>query len=206
MHLKKMALITSLAITTLAVNTLALTGFIYESGPQGSYIAQGDAMISPASGWDFQLGTRIYTDYELMSFSMRLTGTSRRWHIWLDMADGGELVPGFYEATRAPFNDTLGTAGFDWSGNGRGSNTSTSIFEIYEVEYAADSIAVSKIAFDFIQVEETWNTPFDELDLDTRRWSHGSYRLNSNIPFNVPEPTSGLLSMVGVGALLLRRK
>ncbi len=60
----------------------------------------------------------------------------------------GRLTPGLYDnATRFPFNDT--TNGLSFSGLGRGCNTLSGSFRIFEIEYTGDEI--TRLLADFEQ-------------------------------------------------------
>ncbi len=173
-------------VTSASAETL--TGFYYASGPnQSSYVAQGVGMISPETGWTFSKPKKDHNDTNAIRLEMVSKNNPENykyWNICLQMPEDERLKKGNYVAHRFPFQNK-DYAGFEWSGNGRGLNTSTSYFNILEVEYSPDHKTVTKFAVDFVQFEETW----DKTEVDQRkdRWAQGSFRYNSSIPISTKD-------------------
>lgn len=87
----------------------------------------------------------------------------------------------YEEATRYPFNSAT-KPGLNFSGNGRGNNTSSGSFNVLEIEYN-DENEIERLAVDFIQ--------YDESEDSTGTNSFGSLRINSTIPTNTSGNVSG---------------
>lgn len=199
-------LVALVALTTIASATGTITGFYYEPGKAKSYIAGyntvgGTLLLDDHPDWIFYAGHPSYEGWNATTFSISSPTLSQHWTLSIMMAHDAPFQIGSFVSTRFPFNaDTV--PGFDWSGNGRGSNTSTTYFDIREVKYTEGKI--SSLAVDFIQFEETWGRT-ENLSLEKDRGAFGSYRYNSTIPI-VPEASVFGLWVVGVLGFLRRRR
>ncbi len=167
------------------VSAQSVNSFFYASGPNNpSYISQGSDTLLTETGWTFLKPKKAYFNKNSIYLEMvsKINPLNiKYWSISLQLPEDQPLKKGNYVGHRFPFQGK-DYAGFDWSGNGRGLNTSTSYFNILEVEYSPDGKEVVKIAVDFIQFEETWNKVV--LDKEIDRWGYGSYRYNSSLPIS----------------------
>ena len=165
------------------VSAQTSSSFFYASGSnEPSYVAQGSDTVTPETGWTFLKPKKDHKDFNairLGMFSKSDPANYKHWDICLQMPEDQPLKKGNYVAHRFPFQGK-DYSGFEWSGNGRGLNTSTSYFDILEVQYSPVGKEIVAIAVDFIQFEETWNK--GDVDKNTDRWSYGSYRYNSSLP------------------------
>jgi hypothetical protein len=100
---------------------------------------------------------------------------------------------GYYDdVTRWPF---MGNgAGLDLTGHGRGNNTLSGFFEVYEAVY--DGGRLISFAADFTLYEEQ----------NPSKWNIGSVRYNSRVPIPVPEPASLSLLIIAAVAAIARKK
>ncbi|MGB4069878.1 MAG: DUF6299 family protein [Nitrospira sp.] len=125
------ALIAVLCLGTWVSTANAQTFLSYTSQP-GDYIGQGQSRIfTPA---DSGFSSMVSQDNREIAVSVLPSGSF--WHLHLAAPEGQTLLPGIYEgATRWPFQAPP-TPGLDFSGDGRGCNTSTGKFEVLEAVYA----------------------------------------------------------------------
>jgi len=191
----------------------ATTAFYYQSGPAGSFVAQGSlgtTIVDGQGGWTFSAPQKPYG--EVLTLSM--TGPSNQdWDICVQAPVGAVLATGLYQATRYPFQDASIT-GFSWYGTGRGCNTSTSWVDIKELKYDPTHTYFTAVAIDFYQVEETWNKV--DVNVDLNKCAYGSFRYASDDDIDVssqmlrqaviPEPSSFALVGIGLGSLLTMRR
>lgn len=98
----------------------------------GDYIGGGQSLtFTPA---DSQFNSMVNQDNREIAVSVLPPGSF--WSLNMAAPAGQQLVPGVYQgATRWPFQDPS-TPGLDFSGEGRGCNTSTGRFEVLEAVYA----------------------------------------------------------------------
>ncbi len=172
--------------------------FAYSSSPQ-SWVGGGETVsVTPALGFSF-VPYRNYgngVSFFVNDFDANPDFWATRWW-YLDFAApyGQPLSVGSYQgATRWPFQE-MGSAGLDFSGNGRGNNTLTGSFDVLEVTYAVDG-EVLTFAADFLQYDEGFQN----------WWNIGSIRYNSDIPVHiatVQEPGMLLLMGLGLGSLVM---
>lgn len=117
---------------------------IYFSSQPGDYIGQGRI-------WDMGIDDGIFTASKNYDNGVSVNFSSDTW--WnLNFAAPNDalLVPGIYEsAVRWPFQPAT-QPGLDVSGDGRGCNTLTGRFVIYEVVYGTNN-AIDSFAADFEQ-------------------------------------------------------
>jgi len=189
--MKKIIVVTAIFVAfglVTSVSAETITGFFYASGPnRPSYVAQGSDTVTPEKGWTFLKPKKDHEDFNairLGMFSKSDPANYKWWNICLQMPEDQRLKKGNYVGHRFPFQGK-NYAGFDWSGNGRGSNTSTSYFDILEVQYSPDGKEIVAIAVDFVQFEETCNK--GDVDTAVDRWAHGSFRYNSSIPIHTKD-------------------
>ena len=126
--------------TTIDGNTAGHEGFfvnfnINMSSDPGDYIGQGQT-------YAFNNSTGAITGFQAFSDSViidyRETGSPLLWTYEFAAPRGTSLVPGTYTgATRAATRDP-GDPGLDIFGDGRGSNTLTGTFTVYDIEFAPD--------------------------------------------------------------------
>lgn len=162
----------------------------FESSPS-SWVGQGETI--DISGQPGTISHFRYFTQGAFTNALQFLANGGEWELML--VGNGYTVPqvGFYgDATRWPF---MGDgAGLDLSGQGRGNNTLSGFFEVFEAEYDTNGTLIS-FAADFTQ--------YDEKDPDA--WNVGSIRYNSSIPIPFPEPTAVSLLGITGGAALLRR-
>lgn len=118
-------------VGTWASTANAQTFLSYTSEP-GDYIGQGQSRVfTPAES---SFSSMISQDNREIAVTVFPAGSF--WHLHMAAPEGQKLLPGVYEgATRWPFQ-VPSTPGLDFSGDGRGCNTSTGRFEILEAVYA----------------------------------------------------------------------
>lgn len=110
----------------------------------GDYIGQGQTYYYDDTNADIRY-TRNYDNGITVRINNWPGEPSNWWTLNLAAPGNAELEPGTYEgATRFPFQ-SIENPGLSFTGNGRGCNTSTGRFEIYEVAYdgAGDVTALS---------------------------------------------------------------
>lgn len=154
------------------------TGGFQYSSPKGDYIGQGvtRALSAPPNllqalrNFDKGVSIRVNMPQE--------GATGENWTIDFAMADKTDLKPGTYNATRWPFMEA-GTAGLDWSGQGRGCNKLSGVFTVHEVTYKSDG-GVQSFAADFTQSCEKFMPA-----------ARGQVRFNSTVPFTVAPTDPG---------------
>lgn len=99
----------------------------------GDFIGQGESRtITPADGSQFTaMSSQDNREIAVSVFPV----AGNFWHLHMAAPVGQQLVPGVYEgATRWPFQATT-EPGLDFTGDGRGCNTSTGRFEVLEAVY-----------------------------------------------------------------------
>ncbi|MEB3243618.1 MAG: hypothetical protein VKO44_08275 [Cyanobacteriota bacterium] len=162
----------------------AATVFSFISSPYSSIGASESVSVGPDNGfeitpWNYDNKTLYFNisdfrsnpDYWLARWwSLRFTGP-------VDV----ELAPGVY-ADAARFADEGSSGGLDFSGNGRGVNSLTGSFTIWEFSHADDGTLLS-FAADFLQ--------YDNGHPDA--WNKGAIRYNSDVAIDLtPEPYTPL--------------
>ena len=162
----------------------AATIFSYISSPY-SYVGGGEsAVVGPADGFEI---TAYNYDNKSLFFAINdfqanpNPWQSRWWYLSLTAPTDAQLRAGVY-ANAARFPDEGGSGGLDFYGNGRGNNSLTGSFTIWEFSHAEDGTVLS-IAADFLQ--------YDGGSLDA--WSKGAIRYNSDVAIELtPEPYTPL--------------
>jgi hypothetical protein len=162
----------------------AATIFSYISSPY-SYVGGGEsAVVGPADGFDI---TAYNYDNKVLFFAINDFQTnpdpwqSRWWYLSLTAPTDAQLTAGVY-ANAARFPDEGSSGGLDFYGNGRGNNSLTGSFTIWEFSHAEDGTVLS-FAADFLQ--------YDGGSLDA--WSKGAIRYNSDVAIELtPEPYTPL--------------
>ena len=147
---------------------------LYFKSDQGDYIGQGKTVLHQtqdsilrnftiADQWN---SIRAYLSY-------KEDNQYFDWNLSFSAPNGLALTAGHYSgATRYPFQ-SLNTPGLDFTGNGRGCNTSKGEFTIHEISYSGDEGApvLNTLALDLIQYCEGGSTKIQ-----------ASVRLNSTVP------------------------
>jgi len=145
----------------------APASFISLDSEQGDYIGQS-ALWFENQASAFSSESTLTNPNEIV---LNYNG-STSWWMNIASANGAPLALGQYSGERWPFQ-SAGFAGFDFSGDGRGCNTSTSTFEILELAYN-DAGALTQLSVDFTQYCEQPNGPA----------LHGQVRFNSSMRIN----------------------
>ncbi|MEL7536910.1 MAG: hypothetical protein AAFZ58_02635 [Pseudomonadota bacterium] len=148
----------------------------------GDYIGQGQTYSYDDTNADIRFSRNF--DNGISVRIQNLPGQPSDW--WnLDLAAPGdaEIAPGVYSgATRFPFQDVT-VPGLSFTGNGRGCNTSTGSFQVFDVDY--DELGeVTSLSVDFEQF-----------------CGNSSFPLRGTIVFNTVPPVGG----VAVGMPTLSR-
>lgn len=171
-----------------------ITQLDYTASPQ-SWTGDGmtSYVVSPSAGWTF---TSTVSD-DLTSIDLKAVRSVQsgpeEFELQLKAPAGQTLVPGVYNnAARYGFQNKT-APGLAFTGNGRGDNTVTGSFTILQANFtpqhgagpATDDFAVQFQQFD---------------DGITNEWVDGEFLVNAS----VPEPSSLVILVVFVTALLLR--
>ncbi len=130
--------------------------YAYYLGSVGDFVSGGgEELFQPPK--DDLKATLTYGRKE-KGVTVRLTSYEGRSYSFTFDAGGENLLkPGVYDgATRAPFNHN--NPGLDFSGNGRGSNTSRGRFIVHEIVWGHDR-EVSSFAADFITGSQQGDKP-----------------------------------------------
>lgn len=118
--------------TSTWVSTANAQTFLSYTSQPGDYIGQGQSRTFTPT--DSGFSSMISQDNREIAVSVLPSGSF--WYLHLAAPEGQKLLPGVYEgATRWPFQAPP-TPGLDFSGDGRGCNTSTGRFEVLEAVYA----------------------------------------------------------------------
>ncbi|MEI6553685.1 MAG: PEP-CTERM sorting domain-containing protein [bacterium] len=206
------ALLSSIQLATGATTT----AFFYKAGLAGSYVAQNTpGTILDQNNWIFSTPGGInFSDHGIWLGVLKMGNPGTQWMIQIMAPQDGEINTGLFLANRWGMQDAS-ISGFSWFGDGRGVNTSTTWFEISDFSYDINTNAVTSLAVDAIQFEETWNKK--DVNFNTDPCAYISYRFNSSVGINeapsaallaqtVPEPSSFALAGLGVGLVFIRRK
>ncbi|KPK38103.1 MAG: hypothetical protein AMJ78_10510 [Omnitrophica WOR_2 bacterium SM23_29] len=179
------------ALIVFPVIASANTLLYYTSSPS-SWVGHGETVtVSPSDGFDFFVSRNFDqgVSFRIDNLATNPDPWSHKW--WLiDFAapfDAPLQVGHHGNATRFPFQDPS-VPGLAFCGNGRGDNTLTGYFDVFEAVYDTNS-EVTSFAADFVQYDEgieDW-------------WNRGSVRYNSEIP--IPEPSTILLFGFGLASL-----
>jgi len=185
----------SLSLLCLTGQSQAATEFFYTSSPQ-SWVGAGQTVsVTPLTGFTFTPSRNFDNgvSFAINDFNTNPNAQEQRWW-YLDFSApfDAPLAVGTYQgATRWPFQ-AASTPGLSFSGNGRGDNTLTGSFNVFEVVYGAGG-SLQSFAADFVQYDEglqSW-------------WNVGSVRFNSGVPIAVvPEPSVPLLLTLGAAAVI----
>ncbi len=135
-----------LGAVALPAHAAGLTLLGMRSDP-GDYIGQGQSYLFMAADGTFT-ATRNFDNGVSLSFNT--PDWSEWWYLDFAAPDAAELTPGVYTgAMRFPFQDP-GRPGLSVTGDGRGCNTLTGRFRVYEVQFGAGD-AVDRFAASFEQ-------------------------------------------------------
>lgn len=133
------------------------TNVLYYNSDQGDWIGAGQTRFLTN-----ETGQLTTSSWDKNKLTVHYSGTEHNHSVWwyLDLAapEGNDLTPGLYQnATRAAFKPANGN-GLDFSGSGRGCNTLTGSFEIFEIQFTEftnewneQEFEVSTLAVDFTQ-------------------------------------------------------
>jgi len=193
-------LISTVILALVANTSYAAMILSFESSAQ-SWVGQGESYtVSPDDGYIFSGGELRFDN----SLSLLIAGLNSpfgpEWdpssgdpyNYWtLNLAAPFDQVfsTGLYDnAARYPFQDDA-QAGLTFSGNHRGNNRNSGLFEILDISFN-DIGNIDSLAVDFTQYGET--------NIDW--WINGKLRFNSDVPLSliaVPEPSS--IALIGLG-------
>ena len=175
------AVLTSLVVSSASADEL-VSSFYCQPGPKGSHVIK-DIKWFEDKLHHLELERKIFNNNDGNLFKF----TFSQWTMEFNTPNTPNPKVGLYIGGRAPLN-VIGTAGFSLTSCDRGSNTSTTFFNIREIEYNMHG-AISVLAIDFIQVEET-NGTVDITKLNEYEWAFGSFRLRSTIPISKDPKTA----------------
>ncbi|MES9943253.1 MAG: hypothetical protein ABW104_14865 [Candidatus Thiodiazotropha sp. 6PLUC2] len=132
-----------------ASSTLQAETTITLNSDVGDYIGQGESYAYSDENAVIQY-SRNYDNGITVQINNLPDDPYNRWRFDIAAPDNAEIQPGIYEnATRFPFQDAA-DPGLAFSGNGRGCNTLTGWFEVYDVSYDAAG-GVESLNVDFEQ-------------------------------------------------------
>ncbi|MES9834064.1 MAG: hypothetical protein ABW139_17645 [Candidatus Thiodiazotropha sp. DIVDIV] len=135
----------------------------------GDYIGQGESYVYTDENAVIQY-SRNYDNGITVRINNLPDDPSNWWTFNIAAPGNAEIQPGIYEnATRFPFQD-VDVPGLSFSGNGRGCNTLTGWFEVYDVSYD-ESGGVESLNVDFEQHCEGGSSAL-----------HGSINFNTTTP------------------------
>jgi len=188
------ALTRCLAVAVISASALTvawaapITAFYYTSSPT-SWVGQGETVtVTPTDGFDFFANPNFDNGVSLAINDWRTNPDFQKARWWfLDFAAPGDalLSVGFYDrAMRWPFQDR-DRPGLAFGGNGRGNNTLTGFFEVFELVFDPNG-SILRFAADFTQFDEGFE----------QSWNRGAIRFNSDVPLfanTVPEPGTALI-------------
>jgi hypothetical protein len=191
--------VAALAIAVLGGRAALASTYIRLDSQPGDYIGGGIQQTFTPSDGAISTSTTVAGDQAIVSFN---GGSLGFWTFSFDAPSGALLAPGTYEgATRYPFNAPT-APGLDASGDGRGCNTSTGHFIVYEASFIGTSVQTLAIdfaqhcegglpaLFGFIRINST--VPIPDADGD------GVVDIEDNCP-NVANPDQGDLDGDGIG-------
>lgn len=157
------------------------TGFFFKANPgQGVFMVK--SLTLTPKDFIFEPPKKYFSEDEIWNFKIKMgkeTEIPIEWQIFMETPSNRPIEKGFFVAKRFPFQQNKNEMGFSCYGGGKGLNTLTAHVKILEIEYFEGNI--SRIAFDFILFEET----YDDIKVNKKthpRWSFGSYRWNSRVP------------------------
>ena len=139
-----------------AVKTGKFYTYAYYLGSVGDFVSGGgEELFQPPKD---DLKTSLTYGRKERGVTVRLTSYEGRSYSFTFDAGGEKLLkPGLYVgATRAPFNHN--NPGLDFSGNGRGSNSSRGKFVVHEIVWGPDR-EVASFAADFITGNQSGEKP-----------------------------------------------
>ena len=135
---------------SLAHNAYAGQNILYYYSDAGDYIGGGQEVTFNAGDGNFTASSYSYGSGTNASFSFSSADYSNWWSLNLMTPDGSPLKVGAYpQSQRWPFQ-AAGYAGMDFSGDGRGCNTSTGSFRVLDIQHDASGNLTS-LAVNFIQ-------------------------------------------------------
>ena len=138
----------------------------------GDYIGQGEEVTFTAADGSFSV---VPTYANGLNVTFTTPTFSHWWYLYFGAADAQVLVAGSYENTERFAFKSPGHPGLDFTGDGRGCNTSTGRFNLLEIERDAAGQVV-KLAIDFEQHCEGGVPAL-----------FGQVRFNSDVPLS-PKP------------------
>ncbi len=146
---------------------------LYFKSDNGDYIGQGKTVLHQTQG-SFVNYVSMFGQWNSIRASIEYSEGNQNynWHLSFSAANGTRLTPGHYTgASRYPFQP-FNTPGLDFSGNGRGCNTSRGEFTIHEIAYSGtdESPSLDVLAMDLVQYCEGGTTKIQ-----------ASVRINSNV-------------------------
>lgn len=127
---------------------------LYFTSDDGDYIGAGQTVLHQTEG-SFVSYFSMFNQWNAVRASVEYSENNQNynWSLSFSAANGIPLAAGHYTgASRYPFQP-FNTAGLDFSGNGRGCNTSRGEFTIHEIAYSGDenSPQLDVLAMDLVQ-------------------------------------------------------
>ncbi|MBY0420518.1 MAG: hypothetical protein K2W88_20900, partial [Pararheinheimera sp.] len=146
---------------------------LYFKSDEGDYIGQGKTVLHQTQG-SFVNYVNMFEQWNSIraSFEYSEGNQNYNWFLSFGAANGTPLIPRHYiGASRYPFQP-FNTPGLDFSGNGRGCNTSRGEFTIHEIAYSGGEASpkLDVLAMDLVQYCEGGTTKIQ-----------ASIRINSNV-------------------------
>ncbi|EGM76632.1 hypothetical protein Rhein_3362 [Rheinheimera sp. A13L] len=146
---------------------------LYFTSDQGDYIGQGQTVLHQTEGSVVNY-LSMFEQWNTIRASIEYSENDQNynWSLSFSAANGAPLTTGHYTgASRHPFQP-FNTPGLDFTGNGRGCNTSRGEFTIHEIAYSGDenSPQLDVLAMDLVQYCEGGPTKIK-----------ASIRINSNV-------------------------
>ena len=208
-------MIVALVISITQIATATTSAFYYKSGAAGSYVAaNGSDSITGGQG-NWVLSTPLDQPSDGSIIIRMVEGNyDQWWFIHLAAPQGQSLTTDIYQANRWPFQ-SADKVGFDWDGNGRGLNMSTTYLEIVDFHQDPITKIVDTLRFNALQFEEVEGTT--NLNFDLNRCSFLSFNYNSSdgisespsaalLAMTVPEPSGWLLAGIGACITFIKRQ
>ncbi len=199
-----------LAFFGAAASAATVTGLFLAPSPAGSYVTQNQTWVhlEGVNGNTFYTSSTYYPGDHTFWMQM-LQGQSFYWDVEIRAPYDTHLTIGSFVGTRFPFQEKF-DMGVSVTGNGRGSNTSTSFTNVLEANYFGENIV--NFAADIFLFEETWDVK-EGLNFSTDRALFASVRYNSHIPLTiaVPIPEPGptvfvIIAVIVIGVVVFRKR
>ncbi len=174
-----------------AITALKFTGQGFITQGQSYYYNDVNAVANA-----FSINPQEHDD---LMFTFETTDLNRS-HWWAVAFNywGNRLEVGRYKNAARWHTGYYSQPDFDIFGDGRGSNTVSGWFEIFQIEMSEDRSQVLKFAADFMHYSE--GIP--------ERWTSGSIRYNSDVEITtiIPEPGPVMISSLSLLLFLRRRR